>query len=438
MADYMSNSRVSDARRKTRRVTSERRRLTLGTVDKKESSSGASSSSLNGNATVPRLPTDSSGLITFLKKTNVTDVVRGSEKKRLSLSSHHTDVHVQQSFDEKATVGGGGSTPGADAKRAQEKTREELNRLGIGIACKKGMKPESPNQDAFSVMYACDEFLLTGVYDGHGAHGHHVSQFVKDTLPKLFLNDPNRSKDPCSALRESFSRCQKLIEHGEKHATLQAGMSGSTCTLAYQPLQGDKKGQIFIAYVGDSRACMVSRARNGGKGFTGRSLTEDHKPSLPAEKARIEAGGGRVLFDGFFNHRVFAKGQMYPGLNIKERVETHFSVFFSASKKMSRAFGDCVAHREAGLCAEPEITIIRVQPDDVGLLVCSDGVWEFLDGATAAQCAMGAVGGGCADGAEQLAKVSWAMWMEDSDNEISDDITAVLVMFDKIYQQGPK
>lgn len=66
-------------------------------------------------------------------------------------------------------------------------------------------------------------------------------------------------------------------------------------------------------------------------------MTEDHKPSLPAEKRRIEKNGGRVIFDGFFNHRVFAKDRMYPGLN------------------MSRALGDTVAHREAGLCAVPDI-----------------------------------------------------------------------------------
>lgn len=30
---------------------------------------------------------------------------------------------------------------------------EELQRMGIGFACKKGLKPEAPNQDDFSIVW---------------------------------------------------------------------------------------------------------------------------------------------------------------------------------------------------------------------------------------------------------------------------------------------
>ncbi|CAD7949136.1 unnamed protein product [Amoebophrya sp. A120] len=402
--------------RKTRRVASERRRLTLGTVDKKEPSQSGAARSSTGSTTAA--PTDNHGLMQFLKTTNASDLVKTTQARRkLNLSSFHSDQTGQKSFDEKLTQAGPAASSSSDKRSAadkagNEKTREELNKLGIGISCKKGMKPESPNQDAFSVLYVAEEFLLVGVYDGHGQHGHHISQFVKDALPKLFLNEPNRAKDPAAALQTAFAKCQKLIEHAERHATLQAGMSGSTCTLVYQILAGPEKGMIYVAHVGDSRAVMVSRTSKGA--YTGRDLTRDHKPSLAEEKKRIEERGGRVLFDGFFNHRVFAKGQMYPGLN------------------MSRAFGDCVAHREAGLCAEAEVSKFRIQSDDIGLLVCSDGVWEFLEAPEAAQHAMNAQNEDAQVGMENLAKVSWHQWMSDSDNEISDDITGVFVQFHKL------
>jgi hypothetical protein len=63
----------------------------------------------------------------------------------------------------------------------------------------------------------------------------------------------------------------------------------------------------------------------------GIELTPDHKPNIPAERKRIEQGGGVVVFDGCYNHRVFKRGSVYPGLN------------------MSRAMGDVIGNKEAGL-----------------------------------------------------------------------------------------
>merc|ERR1719189_678958 len=98
-----------------------------------------------------------------------------------------------------------------------------------------------------------------------------------------------------------------------------------------------KSNKLWLAHVGDSRS-KVGAA--DGKVCT--PLTLDHKPDLEKEKKRIESADptGRVTFDGFFKHRVFAKTGMYPGLN------------------MSRALGDCVAHRMAGLTAEPDVAEI--------------------------------------------------------------------------------
>merc|ERR1719414_928079 len=91
---------------------------------------------------------------------------------------------------------------------------------------------------------------------------------------------------------------------------------------------------LWLAHVGDSRSILGSTDAS-----VCNALTQDHKPDLQAEKARIESADppGRVIFDGFFNHRVFAKTGMYPGLN------------------MSRALGDCVAHAQAGLTAQPDV-----------------------------------------------------------------------------------
>jgi len=123
-----------------------------------------------------------------------------------------------------------------------------------------------------------------------------------------------------------------------------------------------------------------------------------------------------VVFDGFYNHRVFAMGGMYPGLN------------------MSRAIGDIVAHKEAGLTAVPDVQTFELKEGrskgfNYLLLVCSDGVWEFIESQEAFSLIKGF--NGPAEQMKKLAEISWDRWMKDSDNEISDDITGMIVSLPK-------
>ncbi len=132
-----------------------------------------------------------------------------------------------------------------------------------------------------------------------------------------------------------------------------------------------------------------------------------------------------MIFDGFYNHRVFAANRMYPGLN------------------MSRALGDTLAHREAGLSAVPDVQEYLLKSgapgtneteEDISILLCSDGVWEFIDAQEASNCVMSRLlkSGTPYQAVDELAKISWNSWMNDSDNEISDDITAMMINLTKI------
>lgn len=44
---------------------------------------------------------------------------------------------------------------------------EDMNELGFYYCCRKGLKPQSPNQDNFMVG-EFDKYKLCGVFDGHG------------------------------------------------------------------------------------------------------------------------------------------------------------------------------------------------------------------------------------------------------------------------------
>jgi len=366
-----------------------RRRLTVGQCDPVGSSSGAGGSNQ-----------DAKSLISDLKGKKLLDLI-GSDSaapavgRRMSYSTC-TDKNLKrrQSYDNKDEVCEGVG----DAKAG----KSTLNKEGIGLCCKKGLKPESPNQDSFHVVRN-DKFNLYGVFDGHGPNGHDVSNFVVANLFKLFVGAKDYDTNPEGALNDAFLNTQAMLLHTTDTKEIDASMSGSTCTVVYQPL--DRK-ELIVAHVGDSRAILMTN--KGGK-MGNQDLTEDHKPDLPAEKKRIEQAGGKVVFDGYFNHRVFTKDGR-GGLN------------------MSRALGDTVAHK-AGVTAEPEIAKIPLTGSEVALIVCTDGVWEFVQSSEAVQLVSKYGKDRAQDAAEELAKTSWDKWIEDSDGEVSDDITAIISFF---------
>ncbi len=234
------------------KVSNERRRLTLSSVDKPASDSPI------------KLPEDDEGLMAYLKTNNVVDMMSVMKGK-----TPEADAKLMTFLDTEDKSGSSSTSSrkskdgsGADAEKSggvgvgvikpkmrgvrrmsigsmtnavgQESFGEKpiqvenekgskvdgslahLNQIGVGVTCKKGLKPESPNQDSFSFLYSENEFYIAGVYDGHGASGHHVSHFVKDALPKLFLTDPNRDADTKKAFINSFAKTQKLIEASER------------------------------------------------------------------------------------------------------------------------------------------------------------------------------------------------------------------------------
>ncbi|KAF4678032.1 hypothetical protein FOL47_006984 [Perkinsus chesapeaki] len=252
-----------------------------------------------------------------------------------------------------------------------------LKDSGIGYACKKGLKPESPNQDSFLIMNVDDIFTVYGVFDGHGLKGHDaILDEEKDNL--------HDEKAITKAMKSWFARVQEELEAATKSDELDATCSGSTTTLV---VHCHKTDTLTAAWVGDSRAVLAV-----GSAPRGIDLTTDHRPDRPHEKARIEKSGGRVGFDGHCNYRVYVRGQNYPGLN------------------MSRAMGDLVAYYRAGIIPIPDIKRKHVtrstveapaaggggggassssllsstsgvsewRPGDPFLLLCSDGVWEFI------------------------------------------------------------
>lgn len=361
------------------KVSAQRRRLSVGNVD---SSPGQE----NDDVDVDR------GLVTELQGQEVLKMLDNNDGRKFSLGS--------------ATDQGKTSFANKSIQEVGEKFDPEQQR--VGYTCRKGLKPESPNQDSWSVLKVDGDFSIYGVYDGHGKTGHDVSNFVKENLPKLIIRDSRFKTDEMpQMLLDNFKKIQSLIATMDRTKKLSAQMAGTTCSVA---IHDHEKNKLTLAHVADSTIVIGSYTDNGRKKLQGKALTRDHKPDLKDERARIEKAGGRVVFDGYANHRVYAKNGRYPGLN------------------MSRCLGDLLGHQDAGCSCEPEVTERVIDPAlDYLLLLCSDGVWEFINPDEAVQIVSDKVPEKAMQSAEILAKESWDRWITNEGGAVVDDITVVLV-----------
>jgi len=292
-----------------------------------------------------------------------------------------------------------------------EKTRSlegdavDLVQHGVGATCRKGLKPSIPNQDSWIVVKVLGEYSIYAVFDGHGLEGHSVSNFVKDHLMKLIVGDRRfRTKDMPEMLKDAFRKLQVHIGTRNSQEILSAKMSGTTATVVVHDHVTNK---LTIAHVADSTAVMGRVTKLKRTEYYGEKLTRDHKPWLEEERTRIERMGGEVRP----NKRCYMKDKPYPGLN------------------MSRSLGDLIAH-SCGVSCEAEVQELNISSDDQVLLVCSDGIWDFIEPDEAVSIVLQFKATQAKEAADALATEARDRWLRVTTQEVKpcvDDITVLLV-----------
>jgi len=145
-------------------------------------------------------------------------------------------------------------------------------------------------------------------------------------------------------------------------------------------------------------------------------LSNDHKPDLPDEQARIERMGGKVSPPGprgLPPSRVWVNGRV--GL------------------AMSRSLGDGEA-KGYGVIPDPEMTFTTVNPPttekgdgDAFVIVASDGIWEFISSKEACQLVEKHLGkpNAAANACEALVKMAEVRWQQE-EGAYRDDITCIV------------
>jgi len=204
--------------------------------------------------------------------------------------------------------------------------------MSVYTASLKGLRPQ--NEDNHIAKH-CNNIGLYAVFDGHG--GKQVSNFLKEHLPKFFLD--KRVQYPLSKkyVNNVYDYLQTSIT---KHP-----FSKNTGSTALVVIHFKNNGTEYLNVIntGDCR-CVLCRDNFA------MPLTKDHKPNWPEEYHRITQLGGKIEFDGY-------------DFRIKDL-------------SVSRAFGDVDA--TPFVTHHPDLFRYRLDKNDKFMIICCDGAVDQL------------------------------------------------------------
>lgn len=280
---------------------------------------------------------------------------------------------------------------------------------------KKGYAPYNPrkkNQDAMIIKHdPATHSLLLCVFDGHGEAGDFVSGAIREKFPtELFTHERfavtgNLAADAEGiqvALTDALQNVEKAVL---SNPSIDTEFSGTTAVVSVI-----RENLVVVGNVGDSRITRGFVSGSGDAVSVGcESVSIDHKPDRPDEKARIVASGGRVFAveydDGIDGPpRVWLGHMDVPGL------------------AMSRSLGDAVAHT-AGVISEPEFFTRFLDENDRCLVIATDGLWEFMSNEEVMEMALSQTDPKAA--VDLLIMEANRRWMKEE--QVIDDTTVIVV-----------
>ena len=282
---------------------------------------------------------------------------------------------------------------------------------------------QKTNQDSFTFITnikGIKNFNIFGVLDGHGVQGHFVSQFASKYIPNKIINSPEikNMKDTELIYNHLKSNNYQIIvrayiecDMALQNANFDSKESGCTCNLII-----NIGNHIICANTGDSRAISIFTENNEwGINYKYIPLSIDFKPEMPEEMNRIIINGGEVrqikneFGEGVGPFRVWKRGEGYPGL------------------AMSRSIGD-LNGKKLGVIPNPGIIEYQLDKNSKYIVVCSDGVWEFLDNKNVKDIGIKYYLNNDPSGfCHELVNTSFCLW--EKNDIVIDDITAVVAFF---------
>jgi len=193
-----------------------------------------------------------------------------------------------------------------------------------------------------------------GVFDGHG--GDICSTFVSKHLPESIAAQETFPDDIEKSLDSAFKQTdKKFFEANPKLLD-----DGSTVVCSIVKVVDSVPKTIWVANSGDSRALLIKLVDNE---FKAKALSEDHKPGLASEKARIEANKGSVRPTSIFG--IKGPDRVYDSKN-------------RGGLAVARGAGDQLMKRDNLVIVDPDVVKYEIKENTVGIVLASDGLYDVF------------------------------------------------------------
>lgn len=271
-------------------------------------------------------------------------------------------------------------------------------------------KPLKHNEDRWVVLNNRSRYAVYAIFDGHG--GWQVAEYLQRYLIPVILSRLTLDTSIEKVLRDSFHEIDTTIvglqETPDKESSEARTYSPGSCCLV---VLIDKITKImYTANVGDSRALLIRKDNEI-------ALTRDHKPEDPEELRRILSVGATVSTK---HHVENAVGQKIMGTKVAiARVDKMLA--------LSRAFGDTELKKlhPGAIIADPEIQSVHIKPEDMAVVLASDGIWNVLENKMAADIVRSQE--------QEMSEAARALveWSEQLGSK--DDLTAICVDLTAIF-----
>ena len=308
-------------------------------------------------------------------------------------------------------------------------------------ASQKGYYPDNKdieNQDSFKVQMICKDlenpFFCFSIFDGHGAEGHKCSHYASEKLPERFEEQvvskrvsshkcetkSNQTVSPMIVKSALFDSHVSVHKELSKEIGINSTRSGTTATnLVF--LSDDK---IIISNLGDS-CCIMGTLTHDNTKCKAKVMTKEHNLSDKNELDRVKKSDPDCF--------IMTLEEKEEILNTTETQGPsriwHLNPDKSPGVAFTRSIGDDIAH-QLGVIACPDIEEENLSNDGHFIILCSDGVTEWIDTNTTVNIVSQYNDPKMA--ATALVKEARKRWLKHTD--YIDDITAIVIFVEKVFK----